>query len=74
MPADHAECKDVTVFRIQIFHPESGFYMNTNHESDDLEELKSLLQEEGFAGPRFQILDEDGNVRHGPHLVNGKPQ
>lgn len=56
----------VTVFKIQIFHPESGFYLNTNHESEDLEELKELLQTEPFTGPRFQIVDEEGAVHYGP--------
>jgi len=54
------------MFTIQIFHNESGFYMNTNHESDDLEELKSLLQGDAFAGPRFQIVDDEGVVHYGP--------
>ena len=54
------------MFKIQIFHPESGFYVTTNHESEDLEELKSLLEQEAFAGPRYQIVDQDGVVRHGP--------
>ncbi len=54
------------MFKIQIFHPESGFFMNTNHESDDLEELKLLLRQDAFAGPRFQIVDGDSVVRFGP--------
>jgi hypothetical protein len=53
-------------YKIKIFHPESGFYLNTNHESDDLESLKALLKNEAFAGPRFQIVDGDGRVRFGP--------
>jgi hypothetical protein len=53
-------------FKIQIFHPESGFYLNTNHESDDIESLKALLKTEAFAGPRFQIVDDKGRVRFGP--------
>jgi hypothetical protein len=54
------------VFKIQIFHPESGFFMNTNHESEHLEELKALLEQDAFAGPRFQIVDGDGVVHYGP--------
>ena len=54
------------MFKIQILHPESGFYLNTNHASDDLEALKSLLQDDAFAGPRFQVVDDAGNVRFGP--------
>jgi hypothetical protein len=54
------------MFKIQIFHPESGFYLNTTHESDDLGELKMLLEGDAFAGPRFQVVDGDGNVHYGP--------
>lgn len=54
------------MFKIQIFHAESGFYLNTNHESEDLDELKSLLQQAAFAGPRYQIVDQHGTVHHGP--------
>ena len=53
-------------FTIQIFHPESGFYLNTNHESDDLESLKALTDSNAFAGPGFQIVDDKGRVRFGP--------
>ena len=57
------------MFKIQIFHPGSGFYLNTNHESEDLEALKSLLKEPAFAGPRFQIVDQDGAVHYGPIAI-----
>jgi hypothetical protein len=57
------------VFTIQIFHPGSGFYMNTNQESEDLDALKSLLKDPAFAGPRFQIVDGDGTVHYGPVAV-----
>jgi hypothetical protein len=57
---------EVTVFKIQIFHPESGFYLNTNHESEDLEALKSLLEQDSFAGPRYQIVDQNGTLHYGP--------
>lgn len=60
------------MFKIQIFHPGSGFFLNTNHESDDLEALKSLLNEPSFAGPRYQIVDQDGTVRYGPVAVARK--
>jgi hypothetical protein len=53
-------------FKIQIFHTESGFYLNTNHESDDLESLKPLLKTNAFAGTQFQIVDDKGRVRFGP--------
>jgi hypothetical protein len=41
-------------------------YLNTNHKSEDIEELKSLLENDAFAGPRFQIVDDDGNVHGRP--------
>jgi|GEM_PF-3239626 len=53
-------------YTIQIFHPESGFYLNTNHVSDDLDELRQLVESDAFAGPRFQIVDDDGVTRYGP--------
>ena len=57
------------MFQIQIFHAESGIYMNTNHKSEDLEALKLLLSEPAFAGPRFRIVDQNGTVRYGPVAV-----
>src|SRR4051812_33312657 len=57
------------MYRIQIFHPDSGFYFNTSHESENLEVLKSLLTDEAFAGPRFQIVDDEGTVHFGPTVT-----
>jgi hypothetical protein len=54
------------MFTLQIFHPESGLYLNTNHESQDLEQLKSLLQTGMLDGLRIQIVDQDGAVHFGP--------
>ncbi|WP_165247161.1 hypothetical protein [Paludisphaera soli] len=54
------------MYKIQIFHPGSGFYMGTGHESADLDELRRLIESEEFAGPRFQIVDEAGTVVYGP--------
>ena len=54
------------MFRIQIFYPEAGLFMNTNHESSDIGEMKKLLQEASFAGMRCQIVDEEGTVHFGP--------
>jgi hypothetical protein len=56
----------ILVYKIQIFHPESGFYMATGHESADLDELRLLIESEEFAGPRFQVVDEVGTVVYGP--------
>jgi hypothetical protein len=57
------------VYRIQILHSDSGLYLNTSHESDDLETLRSLLGDAAFAGPRFQIVDDDGEVHFGPTTI-----
>ncbi|MDR3637854.1 MAG: hypothetical protein P4L84_28875 [Isosphaeraceae bacterium] len=53
-------------YTVQIFHPESGFYLNTNHVADDLDELRRLIEGDAFSGVRLQIVDGDGMVRHGP--------
>ena len=57
------------MFTIQIFHPGSGFFLNTNHQSDDLEALKAKLDDPAFAGPQYRIVDDDGVVHHGPVAV-----
>ena len=42
-------------YKIQILEPESGFYLNTNHESDELDSLKQKLATEAcFVGFKFQ--------------------
>jgi hypothetical protein len=53
-------------YKVQIFHSESGFYLNTNHASDDLDELRQLIDSDAFAGVRLQIVDDDGEVCYGP--------
>ena len=53
-------------YRIQIFHPESGFFLNTNHESEDLESLKAVLDQDAFAGLRVQIVNDKHRVFFGP--------
>ena len=40
--------------------------MNTNHESDDLEQLKRLARSETFAGFRIRIVDETDRLRFAP--------
>jgi hypothetical protein len=53
-------------FRIQTFYPPAGSFMNTNHESDDLEELKRLARSDTFAGFRIRIVDETDALRFAP--------
>jgi hypothetical protein len=53
-------------FTIQIFHRESGFFMNTAHTSDDLQKLKGLIDSDLMAGAKLQIVDDVGTVRYGP--------
>ena len=54
------------MFRIQMMDPESGFFLNTNHESIHLEPLKSMLTGEEFPGGTFQIVDSNNAVQFGP--------
>jgi hypothetical protein len=53
-------------YRIQTFYPDAGFFVNTNHESDDLEELKRLVHSDIFVGFRIRIVDETGTLRFAP--------
>jgi hypothetical protein len=47
-------------YRVQVFYPESGLFFNTNHESEDLEELKRLVSSAIFDGFRYRVVDEAG--------------
>ena len=49
-------------YRIQIFYPVAGFFMNTNHESADLEDLKSLARSDTFRGSRIRVVDDSDRV------------
>jgi hypothetical protein len=53
-------------YRIQTFYPPAGCFMNTNHESADLEQLKSLARSDTFAGFRVRIVDEADGLRFAP--------
>ena len=53
-------------FRIQTFYPPAGCFMNTNHESDDLGQLKRLARSDAFAGFRIRIVDETDTLRFAP--------
>jgi hypothetical protein len=53
-------------YKVQVFHPESGFFLNTNYESEDLEELKGLVSSGIFDGFKYRIVDEaDNEVQSG---------
>jgi hypothetical protein len=45
-------------YKVQVFHAEAGFFLDTNRESVYLEELNVL---EIFDGYRFRIVDESGD-------------
>ena len=51
--------------RIQTFYPEAGLFLNTNHTSSDLEELKTetlrLLEEERAS--RRQLSEVEQTLR-----------
>jgi len=49
-------------YRIQIFYPGAGLFMNTNHESDDLGDLKSLARSGTFRGSRIRVVDDSDRV------------
>jgi len=49
------------MYRIQIFHPESGFFLNTNHASDDLDDLKAIIRKGIFPGVTYRVVDDKGN-------------
>ena len=57
-------------YRIQTFYPQAGLSKNTNYESDDLEELKSLARSDAFRGFRIRIVDySDRVVFDAPHTT-----
>jgi hypothetical protein len=59
-------------YRIQTFYPPAKGFVNTNHESDDLEELKRLARSETFAGFRIRIVDERDGLRFAPPIRERK--
>lgn len=61
--------RQIVTYRIQIFHPESGFYINTNHISDDLAALRKLADSKLFWGVRIRIADEANEMIYEPELV-----
>jgi hypothetical protein len=55
-------------YKVQVFQAESGFFLNTNHESEDLEALKRLVSSGIFDGFRYRVVDEAGNEVQVDHL------
>ena len=55
-------------YRIQTFYLPAGAFMNTNHESDDLEQLKRLARSDTFAGFRIRIVDETDTLHFAPPI------
>ena len=49
-------------YRIQTFYPEANGFMNTNHTSESLEDLKALCESETFTGFRVRIVDDANHV------------
>ena len=49
-------------YRIQLFYPDSGSYMNTNHESSSFSSISRLAQSEVFAGVQVRVVDSAGET------------
>jgi hypothetical protein len=49
------------LFRVQTHYPGAGIFLNTNHTSYDLDELKRLVSDDEFRGFRVRIVDDKGN-------------
>jgi hypothetical protein len=59
----------MTSYRVQVYHAESGLFLNTNHESEDLDQLKVLVASSTFDGMKCRIVDEAGNEVPLAHVV-----
>ncbi len=53
-------------FRVQVYYPDAGMFMNTNHTSDDADELNRLIAGDTFRGFRVRIVDDEGNAVFAP--------
>ncbi|HWE95025.1 MAG TPA: hypothetical protein VG269_13750 [Tepidisphaeraceae bacterium] len=49
-------------FQIETFYPAANLFLNTNHTSESLEELKALCDSNAFKGFRLRIVDDAKNV------------
>jgi hypothetical protein len=52
-------------YRIQILS-RCGFYYNTNHESDDLDNLKRFASSDTFRDSRVRVVDDSHRVHYEP--------
>ena len=59
-------------YRIQTFYPAAGCFMNTNHEAEDLEQLKRLARSDTFAGFRIRIVDDQDRLMFAPPVQERK--
>jgi hypothetical protein len=59
-------------YRIQTYYPPTASFMNTNHKSENLEELKSLARSDLFTGFRIRIVDETDTLRFAPPVRERK--
>jgi hypothetical protein len=59
-------------YRIQTFYPAAGGFMNTDHESEDLDQLKRLARSDTFAGFRIRIVDELDTLKFAPPVRERK--
>jgi hypothetical protein len=48
-------------YRVQVFYPGAGFFLNTNHDSEDLDELRKIVASGILDKFRYRIVDESGN-------------
>ena len=53
-------------YRLQVYYPAAGDFMDTNHQSDDLSELKRIAMTDTFLGFRIRILDDLDALRFAP--------
>lgn len=56
-------------YTIQTFYPETGFYFNTNHVSENLNQLKEHATSEVFAGFKIRIINDKGEVVFEPPVL-----
>ncbi len=63
------------IYRIQIFYPDAGFFMNTNHESVNFDQLKKLASSDLFSSSCVRIVDESQQVLFEPSVqeITGVP-
>ena len=55
-------------YTIQTFYSEAGFYLPTNHVSENLNQLKEYATSEVFTGFKVRIIDDSGDVVFEPPI------